>query len=59
MLLNCTKKFWMGVLCEVVDNNTMQYRLMSGRVNVDAVFVLRRLSEKFKAENKKLLFYIC
>ena len=52
MLLNCTKKFWMGVLCEVVDNNTMQYRLVSGRVNVDAVFVLRRLSEKFKAENK-------
>ena len=58
MLLNCTRKFWMGVLCEVVDINTMQYRLMPQSVNVDVVFVLRRLSEKFKAKNK-LLFYIC
>ena len=29
---------------------------MPGRGTVDAVFVLRRLSEKFIAKNKKLLF---
>ena len=29
---------------------------MPGRGNVDAVFVLRRLSEKFRAQNKKLFF---
>ena len=29
---------------------------MSGRGTVDAVFVLRRLTEKFRAKNKKLFF---
>ena len=34
----------------------MQYGFMPGRGTVDAVFVLRRLSEKFRAKNKKLFF---
>ena len=34
----------------------MQYGLMPGRGTVDAVFVLRRLSEKLRAKNKKLFF---
>ena len=29
---------------------------MPGRSTVDAVFVLRRLTEKFRAKNKKLFF---
>ena len=29
---------------------------MSGRGNVDVVFVLRMLNEKFRAKNKKLFF---
>ena len=34
----------------------MQYGFMPGRWSVDAVFVLRRLTEKFRAKNKKLFF---
>ena len=34
----------------------MQYGFMPGRGTVDVVFVLRRLSEKFRAKNKKLFF---
>ena len=45
-----------GCLREVVDINKMQYRFMPGRGTVDAVFVLRRLAESFRAENKKLFF---
>ena len=45
-----------GCLHEVVDIDKMQYGFMPGRGTVDAVFVLRRLSEKFKAKNKKLFF---
>ena len=40
---------------EVVAIDKMQYGFMSGRGTVDAVFVLRRLREKFRAKNKKLL----
>ena len=42
-----------GPLCEVVDIDKMQYGFMPGRVTVDDVFVLRKLSEKFRAKNKK------
>ena len=45
-------------LCEVVDTHKMQYGFMSGRGTVNAVFVLRRLSEKFRAKNKKLFFIL-
>ena len=45
-----------GRLGEVVDIDKMQYRFMSGRGTVDAVFVLRRLTEKFRAKNK--LFFL-
>ena len=45
-----------GHLREVVDIDKMQYGFMKGRGTVDAVFVLRRLSEKFKTKNKKLFF---
>ena len=34
----------------------MQHKFMPGGGTVDAVFVLRRLIEKFRAKNKKLLF---
>ena len=39
-----------GRLREVVDIDKMQYGFMPGRGTVDAVFVLRRLTEKFKAK---------
>ena len=41
---------------EVVDTDKMQYEFIPGRGTVDAVFVLRRLSEKFRAKNK--LFFV-
>ena len=41
-----------GRLGEVVDTDKMQYGFMPGRGTVDAVFVLRRLTEKFRAKNK-------
>ena len=40
----------------MVDIAEMQYGFMPGRRAVDAAFVLRRLSEKFRAKNK--LFFI-
>ena len=43
-------------LRDVVEIDKMHYGYMSGRGTVDAVFVLRRLNEKFKAKNKKLFF---
>ena len=45
-----------GCLHEVVDIDKMQYGFMSGRGTVDAVFILSRLSEKFRATNKKFFF---
>ena len=47
-----------GRLREVVDIDKMQYGFMPGRAIVDAVFVLRRLSENFRAKNKKLFLYL-
>ena len=41
---------------EILDIHKMQYEFMPGRGTVDAVFVLRRDSEKFRAKNKKLFF---
>ena len=49
-----------GCLRDVVDIDKMQYGFMSGRGTVDVssflVFLLRRLSEKFRAKKKKLFF---
>ena len=45
-----------GPLREVVDIDKMQYGFMPVRVAVDDVFVLRKLSEKFRAKNKKFFF---
>ena len=45
-----------GHVYEVVDLDKMQYGFMSWRGTVDAVFVLRRLKETFRAKNKKLFF---
>ena len=58
MLLNCMRKFYVirFVTREVVDIDKIQYGLMSWRGTADAVFVLRRLTEKFIAKNKKFLF---
>ena len=42
----------------MVDIDKMQYGFMPGRGTVDAVFVLRRLNEKFRAKNKKLFLYL-
>ena len=38
----------------MVDIDKVQYVFIPGRRAVDVVFVLRRLSEKFRAKNKKL-----
>ena len=40
----------------MVDIDKIQYGFMSGRGTVDALFVLRRLMEKFRAKSKKLFF---
>ena len=40
----------------MVEIDKRQYGFMPDRGSVDAVFVLWRLSEKFKAKNKKLFF---
>ena len=40
----------------MVDIDKIQCGFMSGRGTVDAVFVLRRLMEKFRAKSKKLFF---
>ena len=40
----------------MVDTYKMQFGFLSGRGTVDAVFVLRRPSEKFKDKNKILFF---
>ena len=45
-----------GLLREVVDIDKMQYGFMPGRGIVNAVFVQSRLTEKFRAKNKKLFF---
>ena len=45
-----------GRLREVVGINKMQHEFMPGRGTVDAAFVLMRLTEKFRAKNKKLFF---
>ena len=46
-----------GRLSEVVDIDKMQYVFMPGRETVDAVSVLRRLTEKLRVKNNK--FCIC
>ena len=43
-------------LGKVVDIDKMQHDFMPERVTVDAVFVLRRLTEKLRTKNKKLFF---
>ena len=45
-----------GHLREVVDIDKMQYGFMPGKGTVDAGFVLRRLSQKFRAKNKFFFF---
>ena len=37
---------------EVVDIDKMLYGFIPGRGTVDAVFILRRLTEKFRAKKK-------
>ena len=45
-----------GHLCELVEIVKMQYGFVSGRGTVDAVVVLKRLTEQFRAKNKNLFF---
>ena len=47
-----------GRLRKVVDIDKKQYGFMSGRGTADAMFVLRRLSKKFRAKNKKFFLYL-
>ena len=47
-----------GRLREVVGIDKMQYGFMPGRGTVDAVFVLRRLTEKFKIKNKLFVIFV-
>ena len=51
------EKVFNGRLLEVVDIDKMQYGFMPGRGTVDAVFVLMRLSEKFRAKNKFIFIF--
>ena len=48
------EKIFDGRLPEVVDIDKMQYGFMPRRGTVDTVFILSRLTEKFRAKNKKL-----
>ena len=41
-------------LRNVVKLDDMQTRLMSGRVTVDAVFILRQMLKKYKMDGRKL-----
>ena len=43
-------------LCQVVDIDKIQYGFMPGRGTVNAVFVLRRFSEKFRAKIRSFFF---
>ena len=52
------EKVFNGRLLEVVDIDKMQYGFMPGRGTVDAVFVLMRLSEKFRAKNKFIFIFV-
>ena len=52
------EKVFDGRLLEVVDIDKMQYGFMPGRGTVDAVFVLMRLSEKFRAKNKFIFIFV-
>ena len=52
------EKVFNGRLCEVVDIDKMQHRFMPGRGTVDAVLVLGRLSEKFRAKNKFIFIFV-
>ena len=52
------EKVFNGRLLEVVDIDKMQYGFMPGRGSVDAVFVLMRLSEKFRAKNKFIFIFV-
>ena len=47
-----------GHVHEVADIDKMQYGFMSGKGTVDAVFVLRRLKETFRAKNKLFFIYV-
>ena len=47
-----------GRLHEVADIDKMQYGFMPERGTFDAVFVLRRLSEQFRAKNKKFFIFV-
>ena len=53
---NLYEKVLDGCLHEVLVIDKMQYGFMSERGTDDTVFVLRRLSETFRAKNKKLFF---
>ena len=45
-------------LHEVVDIDKTQYRFMPGKGTVDAVFVLRRLSEKLEPKLRSCFLYL-
>ena len=47
-----------GQFREVVDINKGPYGFMPGRQTVNAVFLLRRPTEKFRAKKKKFFLYL-
>ena len=51
MFSNCMRRFWIGLCVEVVDIDIMQHGFIPGRGTVDAVFVLRRLTQKIRNQN--------
>ena len=44
-------------LCRIVSVDKMQFSFVPGRGTIDAVFILRRMQEKYNAKIKKL--YMC
>ena len=42
----------------MVDIDKMQYGFMPGRGTIDTVFVLKRLTEKFRAKKKLFLIFV-
>ena len=52
------KKVFDGRLCEVADIDKMRYGFKEGRGTVDPVFVMRKLSEIFRAKNEMFFIFV-
>lgn len=44
------------IICDQIDINSMQFGIMSGPGNIDAIFILPQLQEKYLAKKKIFMF---